>query len=508
MASAAELAKLSPLKVGNVEIRPDTREVTSAAGSEVVEPRVMQVLIRLVEAAGRIVTRDELVRDCWDNRAVSDDAISRVIQRLRRVSEHVGGFAIKTVHKVGYRLVEAEHVAVPLPQSAAPVPNAQPASRHWLTRRAVIGGAVLVGGLAAWRGWSDPRAREVEALIARSELAQRTGLPEADAQGVRLLEQAVRISPGDARAWGRLALARAHAAEYAPSARATYTADAQTAAQRALALTTDQIDAQSALAILPPIYGAWSDAERRLREVLRSDPGHLPTRDALNFLLGAVGRCREASADRFRMAAADPLHVGYLYKLIYAHWTIGEISAADRAADRARQLQPRHPGAWFGRLWLLAFTGRADRALEQLGDAGSAPTLPPETVPQLRATLRAIESGRKEDIEAVGRTVVEQVSVSPSASIHGIMILSHLGRLDQAFDVADAYLLERGSLLASLRWRPGQASLNDQRRRKTQMLFIPPCAPMRADPRFNRLVEDVGLADYWRKAGAKPDYRA
>ncbi len=86
------------------------------------------------------------------------------------------------------------------------------------------------------------------------------------------------------------------------------------------------------------------------------------------------------------------------------------------------------------------------------------------------------------------------------------MILNGLGEIDRAFAVAEAYLLERGPLMASVRWRTGQVSINDQRRRKTNMLFVPVSAPMRADRRFLPLTKDVGLADYWARSGIVPDF--
>ena len=86
--------------------------------------------------------------------------------------------------------------------------------------------------------------------------------------------------------------------------------------------------------------------------------------------------------------------------------------------------------------------------------------------------------------------------------MHDLHILRHL-----AFEVADAYLLQRGPLIASVGWRPGQLALNDQRRRLTNMLFIPPAAPMRADPRFEALVRDIGLTTYWARANVVPDYK-
>lgn len=81
----------------------------------------MQVLIVLVEAAGAVVSRDELIQRCWDGRAVSEDAINRCIGQLRRLAKGCDEpcFAIECIPRVGYRLVVATSEAVP--QSALSV---------------------------------------------------------------------------------------------------------------------------------------------------------------------------------------------------------------------------------------------------------------------------------------------------------------------------------------------------------------------------------------------------
>jgi hypothetical protein len=48
--------------------------------------------------------------------------------------------------------------------------------------------------------------------------------------------------------------------------------------------------------------------------------------------------------------------------------------------------------------------------------------------------------------------------------------------------------------------------IQDQRRRKTNMLFTPTAAAMRSDPRFMPLMEQMGLADYWDQRGILPDF--
>lgn len=102
--------------LGELRISPSKREVVAGAAREVLQPRIMQVLVALARRRGQVVSRDELIRSCWDGYAVSDDAIHRCIARIRRLSEAHGGFSLETVPRVGYQLIEVE--AVP---SAAPI---------------------------------------------------------------------------------------------------------------------------------------------------------------------------------------------------------------------------------------------------------------------------------------------------------------------------------------------------------------------------------------------------
>ncbi len=151
-----DLARVAPFRLGPLTVEPALRQVTSVR-SETLEPRVMQVLVALVRAEGGIVSRDDLVRQCWEGRIVGDDSVNRVISRLRRLAEESGGgsFRIETITKVGYRLVGSaavlvESSATPVAVAEAPPPllAAQPTVR---TRRRLwaIGGAAAVAAVAA-----------------------------------------------------------------------------------------------------------------------------------------------------------------------------------------------------------------------------------------------------------------------------------------------------------------------------------------------------------------------
>jgi DNA-binding winged helix-turn-helix (wHTH) protein len=50
----------------------------------------MQVLVALARANGEIVSRSDLTASCWENRVVGDDAINRVMSRLRRIPDGIG----------------------------------------------------------------------------------------------------------------------------------------------------------------------------------------------------------------------------------------------------------------------------------------------------------------------------------------------------------------------------------------------------------------------------------
>ncbi len=460
----------------------------------------MQVLVVLAEADGRVVTRQELFRRCWGAAVVGDDSLNRAVADVRRLARRLGGeeIRVQTVPRAGYRMVVENN-----PTSAPP----RPLARRAMFGLAGVAAAAATGGLL-WRVHGARTQAEVTALIGDSEQAMRAGIPEGYARAVRALESAASLAPNVPLTWGRLALARyALSEESAPAEASALVSGVQVAARRALAVELRQPDALSALAMLPPYYGDWAAAETRMNKVLRVAPAHLPTCDARAFLLTSVGRIHENLAERLSMAVEDSLSANHLYRLVYAHWIAGQVEAADRVADRALQLWPRHPGAWFARLWTLAFTGRADRALAHLADAGLRPDLPRFVLDSLATALRALESRRRADVQAAVSQLVAQVSAGPPLSVNAILLLGGLGEIDRAFEVATAYFLEEGPLMASVRWRPGQVSVTDQRRRKTHMLFVPATSALRADPRFDILTERIGLAAYWRAAGVVPDFR-
>ena len=123
--AAYDLSKAAGFTLGPLTVDPPMRTVHNARLSEMLEPRVMRVLVALRGEPGRVFSRDDLIELCWDGQIVGDNAINRVISRLRAVLAKLAGETVRleTITKVGFRLIG---IASDLP--AAPVPFATTAA--------------------------------------------------------------------------------------------------------------------------------------------------------------------------------------------------------------------------------------------------------------------------------------------------------------------------------------------------------------------------------------------
>jgi Tol biopolymer transport system component/DNA-binding winged helix-turn-helix (wHTH) protein len=166
-----DLAREDDFRLGALAVRPSSREVQRGDWREQLEPRVMQVLVALAQAGGRVVSRDDLIARCWEGRVVGEDAINRAIGRLRRLSESDSGasFEIETILRVGYRLnakdadrsdaiASASSNTAPGLPAEPPLlsPSKQaPSVRHHFVIASVLA-ILLVAGMA-WLLWPAPR---------------------------------------------------------------------------------------------------------------------------------------------------------------------------------------------------------------------------------------------------------------------------------------------------------------------------------------------------------------
>lgn len=516
------LAHEQPFAIGPVTVRPATRTVSCAGVETVIEPRVMQVLVALAQAGSAVVSRDDLVERCWEGRIVGDDAINRVLSRLRRLSEDVGGgaFAIETITRIGYRLKQSGAIpdAVPPAGAVKPgvAPRASPASR--LTRRSAIalgvGGIALAAGGGTWLALRPPALPPAAlAALDRGLTAIREGTPDQTTAAIAAFREAVELAPQSARPWGFLALAyqRQLVQSGAADANTAALAEVRTrdAAAHALALDSDNADAALALIGLVPIFRHWLSAEAACGALLARHPDHGGAHAFYGSILGQVGRGREALAHFERALDADPLAPTRHTSVVFGLWTEGRLDEADAAMAKAVAIWPRHFSVWFTRLRMLTYTGRGGAALAMLADTDNRPIgIPDWNFAMSEAEARAVMTRLPADIDAASRILFDAAHRASGFAENAIVFHVVTGRIDDAFRLIDAYFFDRGFAVGAARYSKEQGMYQRRRERLSYFLTIPNTAALRADTRFARVVSEIGLTDYWQRSGTKPDYRS
>ena len=134
----------------------DVRERRLLRGTEIIPLRlkVFDTLCVLVENAGRLVTKDELLTAVWPDTTVEENSLNHNISVLRKAlgEKATGQQYIETVPRVGYRFVAAVETAVPDRQAPfAPAEDTSPAPppRRSPAHRPLIAAAIVVTTVAA-----------------------------------------------------------------------------------------------------------------------------------------------------------------------------------------------------------------------------------------------------------------------------------------------------------------------------------------------------------------------
>jgi len=98
-------AASAPYLFGPFSLDPVRRTLSLELRPVALPPRLFDVLLCLLENAGRTVDRAELVRAAWGSRVVEDGTIRQTLYELRKVLEQGGGTPfIATVPLRGYRM--------------------------------------------------------------------------------------------------------------------------------------------------------------------------------------------------------------------------------------------------------------------------------------------------------------------------------------------------------------------------------------------------------------------
>lgn len=485
-----QLAKRADFDLGNITVRPSLRTVEGPGGVHKGEPKVLQVLIALADARGKVLSRDDLLNQCWDGRIVGDDAINRAVAEVRRITAAAGAdLTLETVPRVGYRLSGIDWPASP----DRDAPNGQP--RKLSRRGAMLGGTVLVGLVAASAAGIvySQRNAEIDALVERGRNLRASGRNGGDKRAAALFREAIRRDPDRADAWGWLAVVSQGDA-------------AREAAEHAIRLDPREPNARTVLAFQRLDLEGWTRWEDELLAVLRDAPDNGPALGHLTLFYQGMGRCRDSLSTNERAIAAEPFYPPHHARRALKHWIFGNVAEADRVARQALRLWPRNPVVWNANMVIYAFTDRASAGLALLDNRLGHPADLSETSAEAwRSTLIAVGSKASGDIAEAVRIHSAAAPLSPGLAANAIMALSHLGEVDACYRVAEGLFNSRGPLVQGARGKTLSDLYSGPAWGRTQFLFIPACTAMRNDGRFPDLCRRMGHVDYWRRRGIWPD---
>ena len=494
------LAHEADFALGPLTVVPSSRELIDAGGGRhVLEPRVMQVLVALARAEGAVVSKDDLLASCWEGRVVGEDAINRVLSRLRRAAEDEadGAFRIETVTRVGYRLVRDGAGKAASPARRAPSKLSR--------RKALAGGAaaVVAGGGALWFTSRRPAGAVEFERQAQAALEYRT--PEQLSLAISTLRRLTQIEPDRAANWSLLAIGYATLGAQSPD-NASLFARAREAGRKARALDRDDPDAGMLELLIEPWYRNWLNWDASARRQLARFPDHPRLNLTYGVFLSQVGRGREALA-RIESVPAEhrsgPFD-GFVYVLLL--YGADRLDQADREIERLITAYPQHFAVWFTRSRYLNYTGRSDQALAMFGPGYPKPTGIPQWNFDLSASeSRSIMSRRPEDIADTLARYDEAIEQGTGFIQNAIIFDALMGRADEAFMLAQRFYFSIGR--TSQRRYSQEQAIYAPRNRLTYFLFSRETSSLRQDARFGELTRKLGLEEFWRVTRIPPDYR-
>jgi DNA-binding winged helix-turn-helix (wHTH) protein len=320
-----ELAHEPEFALGALTVRPSAGEVAVGAVTRRIEPRVMQTLVALVQANEAVVSRDELMARCWTGMVVSEDAVTRAVGQVRRLS-HLApeSFTVETIPKIGYRLVRA--VAAAGTAEAAVLAIGVRTSRlaASIAFAAVVGLTVIAGGFAVGLTYSLPSPAVesseqrnplgTENTEARDRHLRATALMSAGGRdntlrAEQLLREALELDPSFHAARETLIVTLMSAATFAPERAAEAYGEIADLLDDEIVETPLVWRAYVMRGFQYAFEGDWLAAERSLAKARGVAPASAAgALGALEiFLLGNVGRITDSFGLVSREAQAQPL---------------------------------------------------------------------------------------------------------------------------------------------------------------------------------------------------------
>lgn len=461
-------------------------------------PKTFDVLVHLVENAGRLVRKDDLMKTVWPDAFVEEVNIPRSVHHLRKTlgQDDNGNRFIETVPTKGYRFT------MPVVEGAADSPtwiDEKPAAavepriekdpervyerpHAGLLRRPILIGGIVAILLALSSFWYNGGTRQSEAgTNGQPPPTSNSGAYQLYMEGKFILdrryenngpealpkfEEAIKLDPGFA-----LAHAGKADAEWRVFIRHTRSHDDIARARASInkALTLDPANAY-AHSVLCRVYSTYDwdfpAAEKACRRAVELDPKIHDARHELAMFLTQFARHDEALAEIDAAVALAPTSFNKRNRaLILFNAKRYSEGIAELEQIKATDHESPHWLEWLW--WFHAMNRDYDKALEAIIDWQKRLGRP-----EAENGLKSIYS--EKGWTGVQRAIVREYNPGNPGFMHSGALLCQLREKDETFEFLESELKKRTLYMISL-------------------MADPRFDPCRDDPRFDGILERVGL---------------
>ena len=503
---AAEFPLREDFELGGWTVRPG--RLMLERGGEVVhvKPKTMEVLVALAERAGEVVTREQLLEKVWQHTYVTDDVITQAIGELRRAlrDDFRQPAFVETVPRRGYRLLQPVRA---LRSDLSPEPafevagrDAVPGAGRRLSRRAALASIAAVALVSI--GWVAVRAgsgvlsditseiRQLRASLRSSAEARPTRdtdayelylkarqktLPHRPAaedleEALRLARRAVERDPGFAEAYALIAEIHAFRGFWNQGPRDQILAEARRAATAALEIEPELAYPHAVRGLAIAILDwNWEEGYRQAKRAAELDPNDSRSLSLCAVLSLTRGKSSEAVELAYRAYELNPINP---HTLGILSWVLYQAREFDKAAEFMAKTIDADPEADFARNFrplALAYAGRFEEALA--AERARRPDGAAASAHRENLALILILAGRHD--EARDRLMQLTELTAPEEGVETAW--GYLGENEIVFERLDRLVEKR--MTNYLMWlRTG-----------------PAWDPVRDDPRFQKVLERVGL---------------
>ena len=309
-------------------------------------------------------------------------------------------------------------------------------------------------------------------LKGRYHLNTRT--PEGLQSALDFFRQVLALDPAHAPAYAGLAQYYSVLPFYTNTLPAEAFAKSKAAAQRAVDLDPYLPEAHASLAyVLAYHEWDWNGAEAAYRRALALRPSSAEAHHALSRLLSARGRQPEAVAEAERAYALDPLSLVTHANLGVIAYFGRDYAEADRRLVATLEIDPQFPTAHWARGLVHEQRGRYDEAIAAFEKAMSIAGRGSNGWASIGHAFGL--AGRKAEAEKALEEVLSRVRDRPILGYQVSIVLTGLGRHDEALTWLERAYEERSTLLSYIDRDPR-------------------LDPLRTSPRFRTLLTRMHFA--------------